>query len=128
MGRRITVMFVALSGVVLGQELPDAPVSKVTVATFAVFGSEVVADSVTTRVLYQRNYAETDPLARPFVHAGVAGQVGASMLGAGVIGGVWFILHRTHHERRATWFLRSVTAAEGSNVARQFSILRTSRK
>jgi hypothetical protein len=121
-------MLFVLTSVAPGQELPTAPLSKVTLATFAVLGGEVVADGVTTRVLYQRTYDETDPLAKPFVHAGVPGQVGASLLGAGVIGGVWFVLHRTHHDGTARWFLRSVTAAEGCNVARQFAILRTSKK
>jgi hypothetical protein len=87
-----------------------------------------VADGVTTRVLYQRSYDETDPLAKPFVHAGVAGQVGAILLGAGMIGGVWFVLHGAHREGMDRWFLRSVTATEGCNVGRQFLILRTSRK
>jgi len=128
MGRRITVILFVLAGFARGQELPNAPVSKVTFATLAVLGSEIVADGVTTRVLYQRRYDETDPLAKPFVHAGVAGQVGASLLGTGMIGGVWFVLHRAHRDDMAGWFLRSVTAAEGCNVGRQFSILRTSRK
>ncbi|MFZ0138662.1 MAG: hypothetical protein WAK89_16470 [Candidatus Sulfotelmatobacter sp.] len=128
MGRQIAAMLFLLTGVMPGQEALNAPVPKVTLATFAVLGSEILADGVTTRVLYQRSYAETDPLAKPFVHAGVPGQVGASLLGAGTIGGVWFVLHRAHREGMARWFLRSVTAAEGCNVGRQFSILRTSRK
>ena len=128
MGTRITVIWFVLTGFAPGQELPNAPVSNVTFGTFAVLGSELVADGVTTRVLYQRSYEETDPLAKPFVHAGVAGQVGASLLGAATIGGVWFVLHRAHRDGMARWFLRSVTAAEGCNVGRQFSILRKSRK
>jgi hypothetical protein len=109
-----------------GQELPDAPVSKATWATFAGFGTEILADGVMTRVLYQRGYDEIDPLAKPFVHTGVPGQVGASLLGAGVMSGAWFVLRRTHHNHAASWFLRSATAGEGYNVARQVSILRTS--
>ncbi len=128
MGRQIAAMLFLLTGVVSGQEMRNAPVSNVTLASFAVLGGEIVADGVTTRVLYQRSYAETDPLAKPFVHAGVAGQVGASVLGAAAIGGVWFVLHRAHREGTARWLLRSVSAAEGCNVGRQFSILRTSRK
>jgi hypothetical protein len=128
MDRFIPVLVFALTGTLLAQELPKAPIAKATLATFAVFGAEVVADGVTTRVLYQRRYDETDPIARPFVHAGVPGQIGASLLGAGATGGVWFVLHRAHHERAATWFLRLVTAGEGCNVARQSSILRRSMK
>jgi hypothetical protein len=115
------------------QELPEAPVSKAMVSkqtytAFAVIGAEVVADGITTRVLYQRHYDETDPLARPFVHASVPGQIGGSLLGLGATGGMWLALHRWHHDRAARWFLRSVAIGEGYNDARQFAILRTSRK
>jgi hypothetical protein len=116
------------AGIAGGQELPDAPISKTTWATFAGLGAEILADGVTTRVLYQRQYDEINPLAKPFVHAGVAGQAGASLLGAAAIGGAWFVLRRMHHDRAAGWFLRSVTAGEGCNVARQFMLLRTSLK
>lgn len=136
--RRILVVLLVLAGASWGRDLPDrnlagkafsdSGVSRETWVTFAVFGAEVVADGGITRVLYQRHYDEIDPVAKPFVHAGVPGQVGASLLGAGAMGGVWWMLHRTHHDRLARQFLRSVTAAEGGNVGRQYSILRTSRK
>jgi hypothetical protein len=128
MGRAVLVMLFVWTGVVHGQELPDAPVSKQTWGTFAVVGTEILADGVTTRVLYQRHYNEMNPLARPFVRAGVPGQIAASLLGAGAVSGVWFVLRRTHHDRAASWFLRSVAAGEGSNVSRQLAILRTSRR
>ena len=136
MGRILVVLL--LAGAAGGQDLPeknlfgkgppDAPVSRETKVAFAVFGGELLADGVATRILYQRHFDEIDPLAKPFTHAGVPGQVGASLLGAGAVGGAWWVLHRTHHDRIARNFLRSVTAAEGSNVGRQFSILRTSKK
>ena len=126
MGRWVPVVVLALMAGARGQAPPDAPISKATWTTFAGLGTEIVADGVMTRVLYQRGYDEIDPLAKPFVHAGVPGQVGASLLGAGVMSGAWFVLRRTHHNRAANWFLRSGTAGEGYNVARQVSILRTS--
>jgi len=125
-GKWIVVLLLAWTGAARGQELPDAPVSKATWTTFVGFGAEVLADGVTTRVLYQRHRAEIDPLAKPFVDAGVPGQIAASVLGAGAIGGAWFMLRRMHRERAAEWFLRSVTAGEGYNVARQFALVRTS--
>jgi hypothetical protein len=136
---RILVVLLLLAGTTAsGQDLPgknlldtgtpEAPVSTETKVAFAVFGSELLADGVVTRVLYQRHYDEIDPLAKPFTHAGVPGQIGASLLGAGAIGGAWWLLHQTHHDRIARNFLRTVTASEGSNVGRQFSILRTSKK
>jgi hypothetical protein len=127
MGRWVLVMLLVLTRAAHGQELPSAPLSKATWMTFAGLGTEVLADGVTTRVLYQRHYDEVNPLAKPFVHAGALGQIGASLLGAGAISGVWFTLRRTHHDRAAQWFLTTVTAGEGCNVARQFVVLRTSR-
>jgi hypothetical protein len=123
MDKWVLAMLLVGTAAAHGQELPDAPVSKATWTTFAVFGTEVLADGVTTRILSQRHYGEINPLARPFVQAGLPGQIGACLLGAGTTGGFWFVLHRTHHDRAARWFLRSVAAGEGSNVARQFSVL-----
>jgi hypothetical protein len=90
------------------QDLPGAPVSKKEWGAFVVVGAEIVADSVTTRLLYQRHYRENDPIAQPFVRAGISGQIGASLLGAGAAGTAWLILRRMHHEQAAKWFLRSV--------------------
>jgi len=126
MGRWVLVMLLASTVAARGQELPNAPVSKATWTTFAGLGGEILADGVTTRVLYQRGYDEIDPVAKPFVHAGVPGQIGASLLGAGAMGSAWFVLHRMHRERAANWVLRSVTAAEGYNVVRQVALLRGS--
>lgn len=131
MGRWIAVMALLWTGVARGQAVPDAalpvaPVSKATWTTLAGLGAEILADGVTTRVLYQRRHDEINPVIKPFVHAGVPGQIAASLLGAGAAGGMWFVLRRTHHDRAANWFLRSVTTAEGANVLRQFTILRAS--
>jgi hypothetical protein len=128
MGRQILVAILVLTGAARAQELPSAPMSKETWGTIAVIGAEILADGVTTRVLYQRHYAETDPIAQPFVREGVAGQIGGSLLAAGAMGGAWLMLRRMHHDRAANWFLRSVAIGEGGNVGRQFSILRTSKK
>jgi hypothetical protein len=125
---RIVLGLLMLIGAAYGQKLPDAPATKPGWVTLAALGSEILADGVTTRVLYQRGYDETDPMAKRFVHAGVAGQVGGSLLGAAALGGVWWALHGTHHDQMARRFLRSVVAVEGVNVARQFAILRTSKK
>src|SRR5579863_7315478 len=105
---RILVVLLLCAGAASGQDLPGrslldtgtlgVPMSRETKMAFAVFGSELLADGVATRILYQRHYDEIDPLAKPFTRAGVPGQIGASLLGAGAIGGAWWVLHRTHHE------------------------------
>lgn len=128
MGRCVLAAVLLSTVTACGQESPIALSSKATWITFAGIGTEIVADGVMTRVLYQRHYDEIDPLAEPLVQAGVPGQIGASLLGAGATGGLWFVLRRAHHERAAAWFLRSVAAGEGYNVARQLAVLRSSRK
>src|SRR5580693_9309180 len=109
MSKRVLAMLLVLvlTGAARGQELPNVPVSKKGWRTFAVVDAEILADSVTTRVLYQRHYRENGPIAQPFVRAGVPGQIGASLLGAGAIGGAWLVFRRMHHDRTATWLLRS---------------------
>src|SRR5271156_6010596 len=124
MGRWILAMVLVSTGAARGQDLQDMPVSKATWIAFAGLGTEILADGVMTRVLYQRHYNEIDPLAKPLVQAGVPGQIGASLLGGGATAGTWFLLRRTHHDRAAKWFLHSVIAGEGYNVARQFALLR----
>jgi hypothetical protein len=128
MGRWVLVFVLVLTGAARGQDSASASVSKETWGMFGVIGGEVLADGVTTRVLYQRHYNETDPIAQPFVREGVAGQVGGSLLAAAAMGGAWLTLRRMHHQRASKWFLRSVAVGEGCNVGRQFSILRTSTK
>ena len=103
------------------RDLPSAPSE--TKAEFAVLTAEIIADGVSTRILYQRGCGENDPLARPFVRAGVGGQVAGSFLGLAAAGGAWVILHRTHHDRVAKWMLRSAVAAEGVNDIRQFKVM-----
>ena len=108
-------------------KLPEAPTRIPTEAKieFAAFAAEVAADGVSTRVLYQRGCSENDPVARPFVRAGVGGQVAASFLGLAAVGGAWAILRRTHHDRIAKWMLRTAVAGEAANDIRQFRVMAT---
>lgn len=109
------------------KEFPEAPTRTPTEAKieFAAFAAEVAADGVSTRLLYQRGCGENDPIARPFVRAGVGGQVAASFLGLAAVGGAWAILRRAHHARMAKWMLRIAVAGEAANDARQFAVMAT---
>ncbi|HEV3513169.1 MAG TPA: hypothetical protein VGS05_15780 [Candidatus Sulfotelmatobacter sp.] len=109
------------------KEFPEAPTRTPTEAKieFAAFAAEVAADGVSTRLLYQRGCGENDPIARPFVRAGVGGQVAASFLGLAAVGGAWAILRRAHHDRMAKWMLRIAVAGEAANDARQFTVMAT---
>ena len=122
----LTALFWILVSASFAQDTNSSKVPTEAKIEFAAFAAEVAADGVTTRILYQRGLSELDPVARPFVHAGVGGQVGAGLLSVAVAGGVWTIFHRTHHDRIAKWMLRAVVAGEGANVARQFNLVAAS--
>jgi len=109
------------------ERLPDAASSTRREAKieFAAFAAEVAADGISTRMLVQQGCGEHDPLARPFVRAGVGGQVAASVLGFAAVGAAWIILRRTHHAHLATWMLRTAVAGEGINDIRQFRVMAT---
>jgi hypothetical protein len=122
---RLAAILSILLGTSLTQEinLPDAPMPREAKVEFAVFAAEVVADGVSTRILYQRGFGENNPIAKPFVRAGIGGQVAASLLSVAAVGGAWAIFHRTHHDRMAKWMLRTLVIGEGINDIRQFRVM-----
>ncbi len=93
----------------------------------SVLVAESTYDGYTTQVLTHRGYGEANPLARPLVTRGTAGQVAASALGVGVVLGVQYASHRMGHERVANWVGRIAVAGEGVNCARQYELMRGSR-
>jgi len=87
--------------------------------------AESILDGYTTQTMVNRpGFQEHDPLARPFVTHGVAGQTAACALGIGIVIGVQYTLHRTGHPKAATWVGRLFVAGEGANVVHQFYLLR----
>lgn len=123
---RLAAILSILTSLSLAQEidLPEAPMPREAKIEFAVLAAEVVADGVSTRILYQRGCGENNPIAKPFVRAGVGGQVAASLLSVAAVGGAWALLHRTHHDRMAKWMLRTLVVGEGINDIRQFQVMR----
>mgnify|MGYP001186451717 CR=1 FL=1 len=122
---RLAAILSMLLGTSFAQEinLPEAPMPREAKVEFAVFAAEVVADGVSTRILYQRGCGENNPIAKPFVRTGVGGQVAASLLSVAAVGGAWAIFHRTRHDRMAKWMLRTLVAGEGINDIRQFRVM-----
>jgi hypothetical protein len=58
------------------------------------------ADGVTTQHLMTEYHGqELNPLARPLVNKGPAGQAAASILGYGLGAGTAYVFHRTNHHR-----------------------------
>ena len=87
--------------------------------------AESITDGVTTQMWLRSSpkHGELNPLARPLVTRGNAGQVAASVLGVGVVLGVQYALHRTGHRRAANWAGRIAVVAEGLNVGRQLKLV-----
>ena len=109
--------------------LPDAPgqqrfwtvENKVNVGIFA---GLVAADAVTTQRGLNQGLREVNPIMRPFVTRGAAGQAAGSALGFGAGVGVIYLLHRTHHYKAERLTMRLLIAGEGGFVANNIVAIR----
>jgi hypothetical protein len=111
------------------QNLPDAASAQTfwTVQTkvdFAIFSAELAADAITTQQGLNRGMREMNPLARPFVTRGAAGQAAGSAISMGAAIGMAYLLHRTHHYKAERIAVRLLVLGEGAVVARNFAVLR----
>jgi hypothetical protein len=109
--------------------LPDAPSqhrfwtveNKVNVGIFA---GLVAADAVTTQRGLNQGLREVNPIMRPFVTRGAAGQAAGSALGFGAGVGTAYLLHRTHHYKAERLTMRLLIAGEGGFVASNIAAIR----
>jgi len=84
----------------------------------------VAADAVTTQRGLNQGFREADPLMRPFVTRGAAGEAAGSALGFGTGVGVVYLLHRTHHYKAERITMRMIVAGEGGVVANNIIAIR----
>ena len=109
--------------------LPDAPSdrpfwtveNKVNVGILAAL---IAADAVTTQRGLNQGLREMNPLMRPFVTHGVAGQAAGSALGFGAGVGIVYLLHRSHHYKAERITMRLIVAGEGGFVANNIIAIR----
>ena len=109
--------------------LPDAPSqhhfwtveNKVNVGILA---GLVAADAVTTQRGLNQGLREINPIMRPFVTRGAAGEAAASALGFGAGVGVVYLLHRSHHYKAERITMRLIVAGEGGFVANNIIAIR----
>jgi len=102
--------------------LPDAPSAppfwtlekKV---EFGFLGALVTADAITTQRGLSEGHREMNPLMRPFVTRGAAGEGAGFALGYGASLGVVYLLHRTHHYKAERITMRLMVGGEGAVVA-----------
>ena len=86
---------------------------------FAVLAGLVAADGLTTQVALSGSgsFREMNPLARPFVNQGTAGQVAASAIGLGASTGTAYLLHKTGHHKLERLVLNASIAIEAETVS-----------
>jgi hypothetical protein len=110
--------------------LPDAPSNHRTFWTtekkldFSILAGLIAADAVTTQRGLNRGMHETNPLMRPFVTHGAAGEAAGSALGFGAGVGVVYLLHRSHHYKAERITMRLMVAGEAGFVANNMIALR----
>jgi hypothetical protein len=84
---------------------------------FSILAGQIAVDAITTQRGLSEGMRETNPIIRPLVTRGAAGEAAASGIGFGFAVGTAYLLHQTHHytaERIAT---RTMLAVEGGFVA-----------
>ena len=112
-----------------GSALPDAPSqqrfwtveNKVNVSILA---GLIAVDAVTTQRGLNQGLREVNPLMRPLVTHGAAGQAAGSALGFGAGVGVVYLLHRSHHYKAERITMRMIIAGESGFVANNLFAIR----
>jgi len=125
----LSVAMQAQSFTASSSALPDAPSQQpfLTVenkVNFSILAGLVAADAITTQRGLNQGLREVNPIMRPFVTRGAAGEAAGSALvfGAGV--GVVYLLHRSHHYKAERIAMRMIVAGEGGFVANNIIAIR----
>ena len=109
--------------------LPDAPSQQpfLTVENklnFSILAGLVAADAITTQRGLNQGLREVNPIMRPFVTRGAAGEAAGSALGFSAGVGVVYLLHRSHHYKAERITMRMMVAGEGAVVANNIIAIR----
>lgn len=113
----------------IGDHLIDAPgasrfwttENKISVSMFA---AQMAGDAITTQYGLNHGFREMNPLLRPLVTRGVAGQTAASALSFGFGLGIVYWLHAKHHYRAERLTMRMILAGEGAVVGHNIAVIR----
>lgn len=109
--------------------LPDAPSHERfwTVETkidAGILAGLVATDAITTQRGLNRGFREANPIMRPFVTRGTAGQAVGSALGFGAGLGTVYLLHKTHHHKAERIAMRLFVGVQSVVVANNIAALR----
>ena len=109
--------------------LPDAPSQRPfwTVehrVNVSILAGLVAADAFTTQRGLNQGLREVNPVMRPFVTRGAAGEAAGSALGFGAGVGIVYLLHRSHHYKAERITMRLIVAGESGFVANNIIAIR----
>jgi len=91
---------------------------------FGVLGALVAADAITTQRGLNQGFREANPVMRPLVTRGSAGQAAGSALGFGAGVGVIYLMHRSHHYKAEQFTRRLMLGVEGAVVGNNIAAIR----
>jgi hypothetical protein len=112
----------AQPNVLATNSVPDAPSAQKfwnleNKVDFSILAGQITVDAITTQHGLNNGFRETNPVMRPLVTRGAAGEAAASSLGFGFAVGTAYLLHRTHHYKAERIAVRTMLAVEGGYVA-----------
>ena len=84
---------------------------------FSILAGQITVDAITTQHGLNEGFRESNPVMRPLVTRGVAGEAAASAIGLGFGIGTAYLLHQTHHYKAERVAVRTMLAVEGGFVA-----------
>ena len=107
---------------VAANAMPDAPNpqkfwSRENKIDFSILAGQITVDAITTQHGLSNGFRESNPVMRPLVTRGAAGEAAASALGFGFGVGTTYLLHKTHHYKAERIAARTMLAVEGGFVA-----------
>ena len=105
--------------------LPDAPSQHhfwtvETKVNTGILAGLIAADAITTQRGLSQGYREANPIMRPFVTRGTAGQAAGSALGFGAALGTVYILHKTNHHKAERVAMRLMIGVQSAVVANNY--------
>jgi hypothetical protein len=92
--------------------------------SLSILAGLVAADAITTQRGLNEGFRELNPVMRPFVTRGAAGEAAGSALGFGAAVGVAYLLHYTHHYKAERVAMRLMIAGEAGFVSNNIIQLR----
>lgn len=106
--------------------MPDAPSAQKfwsleNKIDFSILAGQITVDAITTQHGLNNGFRETNPVMRPLVTRGAAGEAAASSIGFGFAVGTAYLLHRSHHYKMERFAVRAMVAVEGGYVANNIS-------